>query len=161
VTKFQGGEQPENAGGDPGALCAEGGQGLEVIGQRWKEAGFDPFADTSTPELRKESRKAHKRREQRNDFVRGRNQILPLLTPPGSVADGVLTLELALDRLERVHRRGREWTAFCPAHDTHHRSLVVSESKYKPGTPVFHCYAGCSHEAVKAAVIAMGTSTPS
>jgi hypothetical protein len=133
---------------------------LKVIREQWKQQEFDPFVDTSTAESRREAKKHHKLREQRNDFIRGRSQLPSLLSPPGSVAEGTLTLEQALDRLERVHRRGRDWTAFCPSHVTHHRSLVISESKYKPGTPVFHCYAGCSHEAVKEKILAMGTSSP-
>jgi hypothetical protein len=77
----------------------------------------------------------------------------PTMRPALLPADG-LTLEEALRRLGRVRERRNEWLAYCPAHDTHHYSLVVSESDYKPGTPVFYCYAGCTHQQVKDALLA-------
>lgn len=79
----------------------------------------------------------------------------PVALRPPICSPGCLSLEEALNCLGRVRARGQEWTARCPAHDTHHNSLVISESKYKPGEPVFYCYAGCSHSAVKDALLAM------
>lgn len=76
----------------------------------------------------------------------------PTLRPPVYSAD-VLTLEEALNRLGRVRVKGREWSARCPAHEDRSPSLIVSESSFKPGEPVFFCYAGCTHQQVKDALL--------
>lgn len=77
-----------------------------------------------------EHRKAHERKRR-----------AALLPPPGP---GRLTLEDALERLEKVRPAGRgRWSARCPAHDDRSPSLLVSENDLRPGAPVFHCFAGC------------------
>lgn len=75
----------------------------------------------------------------------------PLMQPASPSA--ALSLEETLNRLGRVRPKGDEWHALCPAHEDRHRSLIISESDYKPGEPVFFCYAGCTHQAVKDALL--------
>jgi len=78
----------------------------------------------------------------------------PLMRPQDVSRGDVLSLEEALRRLGRVRVKDNEWRALCPAHDNHHRlSLVISESEFKPGEPVFYCYAGCTHQQVKDALM--------
>jgi hypothetical protein len=68
-------------------------------------------------------------------------------------APGRLTLEQALDRLERVRPAGPgRWTALCPAHEDKNPSLLVSENEGRPGEPVVHCFAGCHWTAIKDAL---------
>lgn len=78
-----------------------------------------------------------------------RPPLRPITMVPPLPYSGSLSLEEALNKLGKVRAKGREWRAYCPAHETHHYSLVISESKYKPGEPVFFCYAGCTHQQVK------------
>lgn len=54
-----------------------------------------------------------------------------------------------LDRFEWVREYGGQWRAKCPAHDTHHRSLVVAVGERGI---LFYCYAGCSQEQILDAV---------
>lgn len=77
----------------------------------------------------------------------------PMMSPPIS-RSAELSLEVSLNHLDRVRVKGNEWHSLCPAHsDRHTRSLIISESKYKPGEPVFFCYSGCTHKQVKTAVM--------
>jgi hypothetical protein len=54
-----------------------------------------------------------------------------------------------LDRLEGVHRNGSVHTARCPAHDDEHSSLSIKDAG---DDLVVYCHAGCSFEAIVAAV---------
>jgi len=47
-----------------------------------------------------------------------------------------------IDRLERVRRTTRGWSALCPAHDDSEPSLWVVAGD--DGSPVLRCHAGCS-----------------
>jgi hypothetical protein len=66
-----------------------------------------------------------------------------------------MTLEQILGKLDGVKKSGKEWTARCPAHEDRVASLSVTE---KNGKPLFHCHAGCTQEAVLAA-LDLGAST--
>ena len=59
-------------------------------------------------------------------------------------------LDTVLERLENVKRSGGQWTALCPAHDDHRRSLSVSEGA--DGKVLLYCHAGCSFDAIIAAL---------
>lgn len=58
-------------------------------------------------------------------------------------------LDLILPKLKRVHRRGNQIEAQCPAHDDDDPSLAVKEND--DGTVLIHCHAGCQPEAICAA----------
>jgi CHC2 zinc finger len=83
-------------------------------------------------------------RKQRRRAARAR-----LLPPP---PPGRLTTLEALERLERVRKTAKGWSACCPAHEDATPSLLVSESDARPGEPVFHCFAGCHWQAVRDAL---------
>ena len=51
-------------------------------------------------------------------------------------------------------KQGRGWRASCPAHDDHDPSFAISETD--GGKVLFHCLAGCSQDAVQAALRARG-----
>ena len=51
-------------------------------------------------------------------------------------------LGLVLDRLERVRRCGKGYTARCPAHPDKTASLSLAEGR--TGAVVLHCFAGCT-----------------
>lgn len=59
-------------------------------------------------------------------------------------------LERVLDRLERVKRAGSGYVARCPAHEDRNPSLSVSEGR--DGRVLLRCHAGCSAEAIVAAL---------
>lgn len=60
------------------------------------------------------------------------------------------TLDSILARLEKVRPAGDGYMASCPAHDDLHPSLSVSLGH--TGKPLLHCHAGCSYQAVIAAL---------
>jgi hypothetical protein len=60
-----------------------------------------------------------------------------------------MNLEAVLARLQGVQRNGSGWHALCPAHDDHNPSLTINE---RDGKILLHCHAGCSQEAVLAAL---------
>lgn len=65
------------------------------------------------------------------------------------------TLQDALAAVERTtghppKRNGQGWVCRCPAHDDHTPSLSVSEGDN--GKTLLYCHAGCSYEAVAAAL---------
>jgi DNA primase len=55
-----------------------------------------------------------------------------------------------LSRLQGVTRNGDGWKARCPAHDDKNPSLSISESA--DGKILIHCHAGCTPDAVCAAL---------
>jgi hypothetical protein len=61
-----------------------------------------------------------------------------------------VSLEIVLQRLDRLTRSGAGWTARCPAHEDRHNSLSVSEGA--EGRVLLHCFAGCSTENVCEAI---------
>ncbi len=54
-----------------------------------------------------------------------------------------------LAKLEGVTKTASGWTARCPAHDDRNPSLSIAE---KDGKILFHCFAGCSFDAICAAL---------
>jgi 5S rRNA maturation endonuclease (ribonuclease M5) len=60
-----------------------------------------------------------------------------------------MSLEVILSRLEGVQRNGSGWRALCPAHADKNPSLSINE---RDGKILVHCHAGCSQEAVCAAL---------
>jgi hypothetical protein len=60
-----------------------------------------------------------------------------------------MTLEAVLSRLHKVRREGTEWKALCPAHADKNPSLALGE---RDGKLLLKCFAGCSSEAVCAAL---------
>ena len=67
----------------------------------------------------------------------------------GIYGRGEVKVNELLVRLERVRRNGKGWTARCPAHDDRNPSLSISEER---GKILLCCHAGCSSEAICAAV---------
>jgi hypothetical protein len=61
----------------------------------------------------------------------------------------VTTVEGVLSRLQGVRRYGSGWQAQCPAHEDHTPSLSINE---RDGKILVHCHAGCSQQAVLAAL---------
>jgi hypothetical protein len=60
-------------------------------------------------------------------------------------------IERVLDRLPSKPRRsGPGWTARCPAHEDRTPSLSITEAS--DGKVLIKCWAGCSNDAVLAAV---------
>ncbi len=59
-------------------------------------------------------------------------------------------IESFLARLDHVRRSGSGWEARCPAHEDSKNSLSVSEGE--DGRVLVHCHAGCSPDAVVAAL---------
>lgn len=60
-------------------------------------------------------------------------------------------IERVLDRLpSKARRSGRGWTARCPAHEDRTPSLSITEAT--DGKVLVKCWAGCSTEAVLAAL---------
>lgn len=55
-----------------------------------------------------------------------------------------------LSRLQGVKRKGEGWIARCPAHDDHTPSLSIRHGD--DGRTLLHCHAGCTPEAVCAAL---------
>jgi replicative DNA helicase len=54
-----------------------------------------------------------------------------------------------LDRLEKVRKNGRGWTARCPAHEDGRPSLAVTETD---GKILVNCFAGCSADKIVSAL---------
>src|SRR6516225_4540761 len=61
-------------------------------------------------------------------------------------------VENLVSRLQ-AKRSGTGWIAKCPAHEDREPSLSISE---KDGVVLLHCHAGCSQEAVLAALEQLG-----
>ena len=59
-------------------------------------------------------------------------------------------VERVLERLEGVRRSGSGFVARCPAHEDRVPSLSVAEGRRRP--VVLWCHAGCSYEAIVAAL---------
>ncbi len=76
-------------------------------------------------------------------------------TARARVVDHVSTREV-ISRTKGVKRSGKGWVALCPAHDDRNPSLSISEGA--EGRTLLNCQAGCSFEAVCAA---MGVDTRS
>ena len=55
-----------------------------------------------------------------------------------------------LGKLDKVKQAGRGFTALCPSHDDHERSLSIRESD--TGKVLVKCFAGCETTAVTAAM---------
>jgi hypothetical protein len=133
----------------------------KAIRDAWGDIGEDPFADSSTPASRAEWSglwEAHdafmeKLRAQEEQEHRANCKLWRCSrcgrpkkpAPPISFSKTLLTLEQALDRLERVRRKPGSggWMALCPAHDDHQASLYVSEHRHNSELPFFYCHAGC------------------
>jgi hypothetical protein len=60
-------------------------------------------------------------------------------------------IDVLLDRLSKVRRAGKGFTACCPAHDDKH-SPSLSLSEGDDGKILLHCFAGCAPAAVVAAI---------
>lgn len=60
-----------------------------------------------------------------------------------------MNLEAVLSRLQGVRRNGSGWQALCPAHADKNPSLSIN---VRDGKILLHCHAGCSQEAVCAAL---------
>ncbi len=58
-------------------------------------------------------------------------------------------LDQILARLQGVRRSGAGWMALCPSHSDTNASLSTCE---KDGRVLIHCFAGCSVEAICAAI---------
>lgn len=57
---------------------------------------------------------------------------------------------IILDKLQSVRQNGSGWTALCPAHEDRRSSLSISVGD--DGRTLVHCHAGCTPEAIVAAV---------
>jgi hypothetical protein len=152
--------------------------GLEDITTSWTAMGFDPFDslpaedrkvwwelwqkhDAYMEKLLQDEEAEHKRNCKLWKCSRCRKPKRPSPSLPPTTK--ILTLEDALDRLERVRRKpgGKGWTALCPAHDDRSPSLLVREHRDRPGWPAFHCSAGCHPMDIVAVLKASAsTSTP-
>jgi hypothetical protein len=62
----------------------------------------------------------------------------------------MMPLDLVLERLEGVKKRGADYQALCPAHDDQDPSLSVSQGE--DGRALLKCFAGCKTEDVVAAL---------
>jgi hypothetical protein len=60
-----------------------------------------------------------------------------------------MILEAILSRLQAVRRCGEGWIARCPAHQDRNPSLSIRKSN---GKILLHCFAGCTVDAVCAAL---------
>lgn len=75
-------------------------------------------------------------------------------TPTGPVSpvppkSEQVPLEAILRKLQGVRREGKGWKALCPAHADKNPSLSIDQ---REGKILVHCHAGCSQEAVCAAL---------
>ena len=66
----------------------------------------------------------------------------------------VATVSDWLDRLEGVRKAGNGYKARCPAHDDRNPSLSVAEGD--GGKVLVTCFAGCTFEAIRDALVAPG-----
>src|SRR5262245_34734048 len=55
-------------------------------------------------------------------------------------------MDRVLPLLHGAKRSGAGWVAHCPAHDDRRVSLSVKEGD--DGRVLFHCHAGCAHDAI-------------
>ncbi len=62
----------------------------------------------------------------------------------------MLNIDEVLSQLEGVYAASGGWLARCPAHDDRKASLKIDE---KNDVVLFHCYAGCTQDAVLAALM--------
>jgi len=106
----------------------------------WCLVRFEAEHDAERLDYYAELERAEMRRE-----AKERNWRATLLPTPAS---GRLSLADALDRLEKVRKTRKGWSALCPAHEDRNASLLVSESDVRPGEPIFKCFAGCPWTAV-------------
>jgi hypothetical protein len=60
-----------------------------------------------------------------------------------------VTVDEVLGRLAKVKRNGAGWVARCPVHEDSNPSLSISE---KDGRILLHCHAGCTVDAIVAAI---------
>lgn len=60
-----------------------------------------------------------------------------------------MTFESLLSKLHKVRREGVEWKALCPAHSDKNPSLSIRQAD---GKTLIHCHAGCSTDAILAAL---------
>lgn len=65
-----------------------------------------------------------------------------------SAGNPSVTLDLLLERLAGVRKRGRGYSALCPAHNDREPSLSITEGD--DGRVLLHCFAGCSPEEIAA-----------
>jgi hypothetical protein len=61
-----------------------------------------------------------------------------------------VTVDELLDRLERVRKTRRGWTARCPAHEDRNPSLSVAEGD--DGRVLLRCWTGCTVDKITAAL---------
>ena len=59
-------------------------------------------------------------------------------------------IERVLNRLHRVKKEGKGWTALCPAHDDKNPSLSIAEGD--DGRVLLKCFTGCQVEAIVSAM---------
>src|SRR5262245_8612295 len=59
-------------------------------------------------------------------------------------------LDDILSRVSKLRRTGEGWIGCCPAHDDRHASLSVGLGN--DGRVLLHCFAGCSIDAIVAAL---------
>lgn len=68
-------------------------------------------------------------------------------------------LGILLDRLERVRRAGKNYSARCPAHEDRSASLSIGEGNN--GGILVHCFAGCNPaDVVQAVGLTLGDLFP-
>ncbi len=60
------------------------------------------------------------------------------------------TVEHVLERLERVRRTSRGWSARCPAHEDRSPSLSIAEGR--DGRALLRCFAGCEPDQIVRAI---------
>jgi hypothetical protein len=65
------------------------------------------------------------------------------------VEDRGMSVEAILSRIKGVRRSGPGWLAKCPAHSDRGPSLSIGENN---GKILLHCFAGCTPDAVCAAI---------
>lgn len=61
-----------------------------------------------------------------------------------------MTLKQVLDYFHKVKGSGNQYSALCPAHDDKNQSLSISQGE--GGKVLLHCHAGCTNDAILAAV---------
>lgn len=112
----------------------------------WRLVRFEAETDPERLDYYAElDRSERVRREQKQ---RERAALLPPSSP------NALTLDEALRRLESVRRTGpQKWQARCPAHEDKSPSLLIAESRVRPGEPYFHCFRGCDFRLIREALI--------
>ena len=59
-------------------------------------------------------------------------------------------IETLLSRLQKVRRKGKSWTACCPAHEDKSPSLAIREND--DGRVLIHCFGGCDTYSIVSAV---------